>query len=232
MTSGREIWFTSRVTSRPRVFFSSFALRGAALAVLLSACSGGPSKGQALEAIQNGVKEDGSCTLPLEVFAQLKVQHTSKAVCVPREGAAKARACIDALVVAGVTHVMPDAYMLTWPDEVSGASLSDIPAYERRARNLIYGTCVELVGDLRAGRFTCADVTASKVLRVSVSATDATHADVRYERDIKLKAALPAIDAACGSATRPPGESQVTFTKTASTWELASAAGASDGGAN
>lgn len=224
MTSGREIWFTSRVITYTRVCFVSLA------AVLLSACSGGPSKGQALEAIQSGLKEDGSCTLPLDVLAQIKVQHTSKAVCVPKEGAAKGRACIDALVAAGVTKAMPDAYMLAWPDEVSGASLSDIPAYERRARNLTYGTCVELVGDLRAGRFTCADVSASKILRVST--TDATHADVRYERDLKLKAALPAIEAACGSVTRPPGEAQVAFTKSAAGWELASAAGAGDGGAN
>lgn len=230
MTSGHEIWFTSRVRSYTRISFVSVVSRGVALALLLSACSSGPSKAQALEVIQSAVKEDGSCTLPLDVLAQIKVQHTSKAVCVPKEAAAKGRACIDALVAAGVTKAMPESYMLAWPDEVSGASLSDIPAYERRARNLTYGTCVELVGDLRAGRFTCADVTASKILRVA--ATDATHADVRYERDIKLKAALPAIDAACGTVTRPPGESHVAFTKTASGWQLASAAGAGDGGAN
>lgn len=206
---------------------------GAVLAALLTACGSGPSKTQALDAIQSGVKEDGSCTLPLDVLAQVKVQHTTKALCVPKEGAPKARACIDALVTAGVTHAMPDAYMLAWPDEVSGASLSDVPAYERRARNLVFGTCVELVGDLRAGRFTCSDVQASKILRVSTS--DATHADVRYEREIKLRPSLPAIEAACGAVTRPPGETQVAFVKNAAGWELATGASglaAGDGGTN
>lgn len=210
---------------------SSRISRGAALAWLLvagSACSSGPSKQQALEAIQGGVKEDGSCTLPLDILSQIKVQHATKAVCVPREGAAKARACIDALVAAGITRPMSESYMLTWPDEVTGVSLNDIPAYERRARNLSYGTCVELTGDLRAGRFTCAGVRARKVLKITT--TDATHADVRYERELEPKAALPAIDAACGTVTRPPGEAQVGFVKGASGWELAGAAGEADGG--
>lgn len=202
---------------------------GALLVVLVSACSGGPSKGHALEAIQSGVKEDGSCTLPLDILSQIKVQHVTKAVCVPKEGAAKARACIDALVAAGITQAMPESYMLTWPDEVATASLSDIPAYERRARKLTYGTCVALVGDLRGGRFACADVQASKVLKVTAS--DATHADVRYERDIKLRPTLPAIDAACGTVSRPPGDAQVAFTKNDSGWVLSPAPAATGPGA-
>ena len=210
---------------------SSFAPRstarlsiGALLGVLLVACGNGPSKSAAFEAIQSGVKETGSCTLPLEVLTKLKVQHSTKGMCVPKEGADKARACVEALLTAGVTHRMPDTYMLAWPDDVSAASLSDVPAYERRPRNLMYTTCVELTGDLRDGLFTCADVRAEKVLRVT--AKDETHADVEYQREITLRASLAAIDAACGPATRPPGEAKVPFVKTASGWTLASVAGA------
>ena len=196
--------------------------------LLLVACSGGPSKSQAFEIIQNGVKEEGSCVLPVEMLKQFKVQHSTKAVCVPKEGAAKAGACLDALVTAGVTHRMPDAYMLGWPDDVASASLSDIPAYERRARSLVFASCVELVGDLRDGRFTCADVRADKVAKVS--STDPTHAEVRYEREIKLRPTLAGVDAACGTATRPPGDSTVAFEKGATGWALASAS--SDAGPN
>jgi hypothetical protein len=198
------------------------------LAVVLVGCGSGPSKSQAIEAIQGGVKEDGSCTLPVDILSHVKMQHSTKGICVAKEGATKARACIDALVAAGITQRMPDAYMLTWPDEVATASLSDIPAYERRARNLVYGTCVELSGDLREGRFPCADVHAEKVLKVT--GVDDTHADVRYEREIKLRPTLTAIDAACGTVTRPPGESTVGFVKGASGWTLASAAAAADAG--
>jgi hypothetical protein len=88
---------------------------------------------------------------------------------------------------------------------------------------------VELVGELREGRFTCADARADKV--VKVTATDDTHADVRYEREVKLRASVAAIDAACGAVTRPPGDSTVAFVKGSSGWTLASAAGAAgDGG--
>jgi len=209
---------------------SSYACSvGGAFAILLLGCGSGPSKSQAFEAIQSGVKEDGVCTLPVELLSHVKVQHITKAICVPKEGAGKARACINALVAAGVTHRMPDTYMFAWPDEVSSASLSDIPAYERRTRGLVYDVCVELVGDLRDGRFTCADARAEKVLKVT--ATDDTHADVRYQREVALRPMLTAVDAACGTVSRPPGESTVAFVKSASGWGLASAA-AADGGAN
>jgi hypothetical protein len=197
------------------------AVLGGALLCNLLGCGSGPSKSQAFEAIQNGVKEEGSCTLSVDMLKQLKVQHSTKAMCAPKEGADKARACLDALVTAGATHRMPDGYMLGWPDEVATASLSDIPAYERRPRNLVFGTCVELVGDLRDGRFTCADVRAEKVIKIT--SADPTHASVRYERDIKLRPTLPAVDQACGTVTRPPGESTVAFEKNASGWVLASA---------
>lgn len=200
------------------------------LAVVLVGCGSGPSKSQALEVVQSGVKEDGSCTLPLDILSHVKMQHSTKGICVPKEGAVKARACVDALVAAGITQRMPDAYMLAWPDEVATASLADVPAYERRARNLVYGTCVELRGDLREGRFTCADVHAEKVLKVT--ATDGTHADVRYEREIKLRPMLSAIEAACGTVTRPPGESTVAFAKGASGWTLAPAVADADAGAH
>ena len=184
----------------------------------LVACSNGPSKSQALEAISRAVKEEGSCTLPIPTLAQLKVQHTTKAMCVPREGADLARACIEALLAAGITHRMPEAYMLAWPDEVSSASLSDLPAYERRSRGLVYSTCVELTGDLRDGRFTCADARAERVLKVTER--DKTHADVDYQREVNLRPTLAAIDAACGVVTRPPGDATVSFVKGASGWTL------------
>jgi hypothetical protein len=207
--------------------FGSYVIAGALLAVTLVACSGGPSKSQAFEAIQSGVKETGSCTLPVEILTKVKVQHVSKGLCVPREGADQARACVEALVAAGITHRMPDTYMLGWPDDVSTASLSDVPAYERRARNLVYSTCVELAGGLREGLFTCADARAEKVLKVT--SLDPTHADVQYQREVNLRPTLTAIDTACGAVTRPPGESTVAFTKTSAGWQLGSAT-APDGG--
>ena len=113
------------------------------------------------------MKEEGNCTLPLDMLRSLKVQHATKAVCVPKEGADKAKACVDALVAAGVTKPMPPAYMVAWPDDVEAMSLKDLPAYERHPRSLVYSTCVEL-GLLRDGRFTCADAKASEILRVAV----------------------------------------------------------------
>ncbi len=211
----------ARVRGRPLV-------ASAVLALLLIGCGKGPSKSQALDSVQNGPKEDGSCTLPVDILSHVKMQYTTKGICVPKEGAGKASACMNALVAAGVTKPMPEAYMLTWPDEVATASLADIPAYERRARNLVYGACVELAGNLRDGRFTCADVRASKVLKVT--ALDDTHADVLYEREIVLRPTLAAIDTACGAVSRPPGESTVAFVKSAAGWVLASAASSSNGG--
>jgi hypothetical protein len=199
------------------------------VAAAVVGCSNTPSKSEALQAIQNAVKEDGSCILPVEILSHLKMQHATKGICVPKEGADKARACVDALVTAGITQRKPDAYMLTWPDEVAGASLEDVPAYERHARNLLYGTCVELVGNLREGRFPCARVHADKILKIA--SLDATHAGVRYERAIEESPTLAPIDAACGTTTRPPGEASVQFAKSASGWALAPTAEAgTDGG--
>ena len=204
--------------ARPDI--SKTVVAGALCALVLVACGGGPSKSQAMEAIQSGVKEDGTCTLPVEMFTKLKMQHSSKAVCVPKEGADKAKACVEALVAANITHRMPDAYMVAWPDEVASASLADIPAYDRHARNLVYSMCVELSGPLREGRFPCADARAEKIVKVTV--LDETHADVHYTREIGLRPTLSAIDAACGAVTRPPGDATVGFIKGASGWTLVS----------
>jgi hypothetical protein len=198
----------SRSSATPRNLTVKVVL---ALAFGLGACGSGPSKSQALEAIQAGVKEDGTCTLPVEVLSKLKMQHVTKGMCVPKEGADKARACVDALVKANITHKMDESYMVAWPDDVAAASLKDVPAYERRPRNLVYSTCVELSGDLREGRFTCAEAHAEKVTRVTT--TDPTHADVHYTREVTLRPTLAAIDAACGAVSQPPGESTVKFAK-------------------
>lgn len=194
----------------------------------VGACGSGPSKTVALEVIQAGIEEDGSCTLPLEVLSQLKMQHGSKGICVPKEGAAKAKACVDALVAANITHRMPDDYMVAWPDEVSGASLSSVPAYERRARNLIFSTCVELSGNLREGRFHCADARAEKVLKVKTF--DATHADVTYAREIGFSPSLAAIETACGTTTHPPGEANVVLVKADGGWKLSPPSSPDDAG--
>lgn len=213
------------MASQPNVLLAV----GTGAVLILMGCGSGPSKSQAFEAIQSGLKEEGSCILPVDILSRVKMQHTTKGICVPKEGAGKARACIDALVAAGVTHRMPDAYMLAWPDEVASASLTDIPAYERKPRSQVYSTCIELVGELREGRFTCADARADRVAKVT--ATDDTHADVRYEREVKLRPTMAAVDAACGAVTRPPGDATVTFVKGSTGWTLASAVGAGgDGG--
>lgn len=156
------------------------------------------------------MKEEGNCTLPLDMLRSLKVQHATKAVCVPKEGADKAKACVDALVAAGVTKPMPPAYMVAWPDDVEAMSLKDLPAYERHPRSLVYSTCVEL-GLLRDGRFTCADAKASEILRVAV--LDDKNADVRYAREVTMRPTLPVIEAACGTVVRPATEETVQFTK-------------------
>ncbi len=199
--------------------FGGIAVATAAAAAFVAGCGSGPSKSQAFEAIQANVKEDATCTLPVGMLTQFKMQHTSKGVCIPKEGAPTAKPCIDALVKANVTHRMSETYMLAWPDEVSATSLSSVPAYDRRARDITYSTCVELVPGLREGRFTCAEVHAEKVIKIT--ATDDTHAEVRYERAITLRPMLAAIEAACGQITRPPGESTVKFVKSASgKWEI------------
>ena len=200
---------------RPNTAISALS----ALTLALVGCGGGPSKSQAIEAIQTGVKEEGSCTLPVDMLTKLKMQHATKGICVPK-ASDKAKVCVDALVLANVTRPMPDSYMVAWPDDVSAASFSEVPAYDRHPRNLMYSTCVELAGDLREGRFTCAEAKAEKVLKVT--SLDPTHADVLYAREIVLRPTLAAIDAACGPVSRPPGNATVSFVKGSAGWTLAS----------
>ena len=172
-----------------------------------------------MDAIRSGVEEDGSCTLPLDILSKVKIQHATKGLCVPKEGADKARACVDALIAANVTQRKPDAYMVGWSDDIAAMSLKDLPASSRHARTLDYSLCVELPADLRDGRFPCADVKADKILKVT--ALDEKNADVRYARALEMKPTLPAIESACGTVSRPPGESKIGFVKAGGDWVLA-----------
>lgn len=196
--------------TRPRALVPLFA-------AALLAC-GGPSKGEALESVKASVTEDGSCVLPRAIMALAKVQYASKAICVPREGAPEASACLEALAAAGLTSKKDASYMGAWPDEVAGASLAAVPAYERRARSQLYGACYALEGGLREGRFACADARAEKALRITKKDDD--HADVTYARALKFKPELGAIEKACGAVTRPLVENSVALMKTPSGWAV------------
>lgn len=171
--------------------------------------------------VQHEVKEDATCTLPIALLSRLKMQHTSKAVCVPREGGPPvdaAMACIDALVAAGVTKRMPGAYMAEWPDEVTGAGFDSISPYERRARDLIFRGCIEM-GALREGRFRCGQARADHVIQVTKR--DEQHVVVRYSREVTLDPQLAEIDKACGPTNRPAPEGLVTLEKIGKGWALA-----------
>jgi hypothetical protein len=181
--------------------------------LVLASCTGGPSKSEALDIIQKEIKEDAPCTLPLDVIQQLKMQYTTKAACVPNEASEKTRACIDALVTASITQPKPQAYMVDWEDS---ATMSNV--YDRHARNIIFRTCVEL-GELRDGRFGCAQSKPERVLKVKP--TGDTTADVYYERELAFRPSLANIEKACGTVTRPPAEVIVQFTKASGKWSLA-----------
>ncbi len=186
--------------------------------LLVAACGSGPSKAQALEAIQRDVKEEGSCTLPVDVLGKLKMQYASKGICVPLEGADKARACLDALVAAGVTKPMPTSYMVDWTDE---AALPGVSPYDKKARNLVFKTCVEMSGTLRDGRFSCAEAKADHVVRITK--IDDTKVDVLYARTLTNKSWLAAVEKACGAITPPPPESSVALAKDSAGWSIAPA---------
>jgi hypothetical protein len=202
---------------------STTSILGAALgcAVILTACNGGPSKSAALESIQRNVKEDGSCILPLEIMKQLKMQYSSKGVCIPNEGAKAAETCFEALAAAGVTHPKPAKYMVEWED---GATTNDV--YDRHARNLVFAACYDMEGGLREGRFPCAEAHADKVVKVTAKGT---RAEVLYSRDLAFRPSLVTIEKACGAVTRPPPETKATFTKGASGWTVAAPAPDSSG---
>jgi hypothetical protein len=191
-----------------------------AVGSLLVACSDLPSKTDALAMVQRDVKEEATCTLPINLLPLLKMQHTTKAVCVPREVDPAGKktfddtmACLNALVAAGVTKPMPADYMAEWPDEVSGTAFDQISPYERRARNLLFKGCVQMGAGLRNGQFSCGQAKAEKVIRVAK--TDETHAQIRYARTITLDPSLAAIDRACGAVTRPGPEATATLEKSA-----------------
>ncbi|MBX3229369.1 MAG: hypothetical protein KIT84_17885 [Labilithrix sp.] len=204
----------------------------------LFACSDVPAKADALATIQRDVKEEATCTLPINLLPLLKMQHTTKAVCVPRETdpAGKkqyddAMRCLDALVAADVTKPMPSGYMAEWPDELSGTGFDAISPYERRARTLLFKGCVQMVDDLRAGQFRCGDARADKVVRISK--IDATHVSVRYSRAITIDPRLASVEAACGKVTRPGPEASATFVKNTETkkWALGDGAPTEDAAA-
>lgn len=187
-------------------------------AVVLSACGDLPSKKQALEIVTRDVRETAVCTLDVKTLTRLKMQYSTKAACVPKESAADLGACVDALVAAGVTKKMPAAYMRQWPDEVAGASLGDVSAYERRARELVFASCVELSADLREGRFSCGKAHAKEVLKVTTDGE--IFAIVRYERAIDLMPDFDRIEQACGGMTKPPVENTVPIEKTPAGWAV------------
>jgi hypothetical protein len=205
-----------------RRLFSLFAV-----GVVLVACSGLPGKDEALALVQAEAKEDTNCTLPISIMPLLKMQHTTKAVCVPREQDPAGKktfddtmACLNALVTAGATTAMPPNYMSEWPDEVAGSSFNDVNAYDRRARMLMFKGCVAMGDGLRNGQFKCAQAKADAIVRTSK--IDDTHAKVTYSRTLTFDASLAAIEKVCGTVTRPGPDAMVVLEKTADKkWHVA-----------
>jgi hypothetical protein len=187
--------------------------------IFVAACGSGPSKTQALETIQRDVKEDGSCTLPVELLGQVKKQLASKGLCVTLEGAPRAAACMDALAAAGVTTQQPASYMVDWTDE---GRMPGVSPYDKKARNLVFRSCFEMTASLRDGRFACADARAEKVLKITK--LDDTRSEVRYARTLVNQPAYANIEKACGQLAPPPAEATVTLVKDEkSGWSLAPA---------
>jgi hypothetical protein len=185
---------------------------------LLLGCSDLPSKGDALDVVQRDVHEEASCTLPVSLLSKLKMQHTTKAVCVPKaEGRNPPLECMEALEAAGATKRMPASYLNEWPDDVAAAGFDAIPAYERRARALVFKACFEL-GDLREGRFRCGEAAADHVLRVTKKGEKL--ADVRYARRLTIDPKLGAIETACGPITRPGPEADAVLEHTDKGWSV------------
>lgn len=202
-----------------------------AVGLVLLACSDVPNKEDALAMVQNNVKEDVTCTLPINLMPLFKMQHVTKAVCVPREQDPAGKktfddvmTCLNALVSAGYTKSMPLDYMTEWPDEVSNMKFDALPAGERRARNSLFKGCVAMGDGLRNGQFACGQAKAEHVIRVQK--TDDTHAQIRYARTLTLDDKLAAIDKACGAVSRPGPEATATIVKAADkSWSIAPADG-------
>lgn len=184
------------------------------------ACGSGPSKREAMDAVGRNASSDALCTLPIDILSQLRMQHTTKGMCVakyePTTPAVKK--CLDALVDARITQLKPAAYMREWPDDVAARSLSDVPAYERRPRDSIFATCWELADPrLRQGQFVCAKSTNEKV--IDMTKIDDAHVDVKVAQKITPSDDLAAIDAACGgNVTKPPSDVTVRIEKTRAGW--------------
>ena len=189
------------------------------LGAFLGGCSDLPSKSDALELVRREVKEEATCTLPVATLSRFKAEYTTKAICVPKDGEAKANdaalACLEALAGAGATQRMPGGYMAEWPDEIAGATFDSVSPYERRARDLVFKGCFAMA-DLREGRFRCGEAKADKVVRVSRQGE--RQAVVRYAREITLDGRLAAIEAACGGVTKPAPEGSATLEKTDKEW--------------
>lgn len=194
----------------------------------LAACGSGPSKREAMEAVGRETATDALCTLPIDILAQLRMQHATKGMCVTKDEptTSKVKTCMDALVAAHITQLKPAAYMREWPDDVASRSLSDVPAYERKARDLVYATCWELPDPrLRQGQFVCAKSTNDKIL--DMTKIDEAHVDVKLSQKIAPSDDLAAIDAACGhNVSKPPVDVTVRIEKTSAGWALAPAGSA------
>jgi hypothetical protein len=188
----------------------------------LAGCSD-PSKSDALAAVKRDVKEDAICILPAAILTRLKMQYTTKAACAPLPDDPLAKdpvvGCLDALVAAGATKNMPPGYLSEWPDEVASVSLDSLPAYDRRARALMFKSCVEM-RDLREGRFRCGEATAEKVVHIA-KGSSSSQVRVTYSRTVTLDPSVPAVEAACGALSHPAPEDTVTLSKNSGRWALA-----------
>lgn len=210
--SERQLWHPESVRplARKLAVFGVFLF-----AVSSTACS--DKKKAALEAIKRDVKEEGLCTLPVDVLGGLKQQLVTKSVCM-KKGNARGAACFAALVANGLADPMPSSYMGAWPDEVASASLTDVPAYERRARSELFESCLAMKEGLREGKFSCASVEAEKV--VDVEKTEKGKMRVTYKREITYKRDLAPLDAACGPIVRVPEEMSANLTKGEDGWKV------------
>lgn len=189
--------------------------------LVLSACSGGgPSKTEALDAVTRDAKTDAFCTLPIDVLSTLKMQYATKGTCVPKDLAmtARAKGCMEALAAANVTHPMPASYMREWPDELAAKSLSDVPAYDRKARDLVFAGCWSLDDRLREGQFACAKATPASI--AAITKVDDAHADVKVAQKIEPAPGLSEIDRACGGVTKPPSDVTVRLEKLSTGWSV------------
>ncbi|MCA9586793.1 MAG: hypothetical protein KC657_15665 [Myxococcales bacterium] len=183
----------------------------------LAHCKTDPPKGEALRVIQRDLKPQGLCTISADILASFKTQYRTKATCLPLTGTPpRASECLDAMVKAGVTRDMPASYMVEWPDEVATAGLDLIPAYDRKARNLIFKRCVAASDELRVGSIECARAEYAKVSKVTTD--DPEHATVRVDRELSMRADIADLEKACGPLVRPSVVEIVKMVKRDGAW--------------